>query len=753
VHEYYTAKKPAAVSRSEYWGPNTGELADAESGGEDNDDEDDEDDDKKSQYSTAHNTVASKTKSRVSNHSPAAADYAVNLDANDEGGATSPVIGSLATSFTPVGGATQSSGDQHGYSAASRDSARLLGFSNHSAASPEGLQSAAREEGEEVDDGAAQSLNVDLERPTMTNTTASAARGGKRNSFSIEAMERHLAARSTSPDEDEQNNALTLQQQQVQALARTQRGGVDLSHTMSQASSSRFYQPAVDVDVVNGGIETPQSNSGALLLPSSTTSIMSPYRREGTVSISPSGRELLEAAAVNNTVNERAVAVNRVREVQRERVIRDNERSGSAPVSATSKAVSEVQLSPYDHASSASTSPEYEEGVAMSGARNAQANTYLHTAHLGGVDGGRRRMEGNSSTVTPLMMPKKYGGSGPGSYQHRLMMMNSASVHRAAFSGRSGATGEISSGSSSSSGGDPTPSSVSTSAYMALPSQGYSTSRKERKKETRVARRTALQSAAGDGGAASFSRAAGVDIITELSPSTSSLSIAPPSEVDLLTQRDYRLSHPPPAEEDVISAHYRLKREQEEEQEQSLLAERQRLQALVREKEDAVRRKLAAVRQKELREGRISLSSSRSPPRTTSDLVANARGKKAEVLVRWLQQLRLVGAGASAGPSVGLNIPSPSAEDILLTFRDGTLLCRLVEKLERCPRLPGTVDAPVALPAQRVQNVRKAMDCLKKGCARLPVSAFMYDNDIVDGKIDAIVTLLLRLRKAYRNIT
>ena len=116
--------------------------------------------------------------------------------------------------------------------------------------------------------------------------------------------------------------------------------------------------------------------------------------------------------------------------------------------------------------------------------------------------------------------------------------------------------------------------------------------------------------------------------------------------------------------------------------------------------------------------------------------------------MKWLQQLRLVGAGVDAGPSVGLKMRSPSAEDILLTLSDGALLCRLVEKLERCDRLPGTVDAPVASSAQRVQNVRRAMDKLKQGCAKLPVSAFMYGDEIVDGRLEAIV-LLTRLKKAY----
>lgn len=387
--------------------------------------------------------------------------------------------------------------------------------------------------------------------------------------------------------------------------------------------------------------------------------------------------------------------------------------------------------SPYDHISSVESSPEYETEHLMTtiGAADPYTNALQHTALL------RAQQRVNASVnaggkshqhTTPSLVPRYTGKGG------------------SANSGQSVSSRDYLTSSSSASSADPTPSSVITTNYMALPSMGYNSQRKEYKKETRQAR-SILKAAAG------AARAAGSDILKTEAHMNAESNDKPVHEVDLAIQKEHYLSDPAPSEGEIIAAHISEKAQHEEEL--RLLGERDRLRALVQEKEEAVLNKIAVLRQREARTNHSTLTDSSTPARTTADLVSKARLQKAAICVKWLQTLKLIASGVQAGPSVGLKKHSPSAEDILLTLRDGVILCRLVEKLERVGRLSGTVDAPVNSPAQRVQNVRRAMDYLKKGCSKLPVSAFMCENEIVEGKLETIVSLLMKLKKAYMYTT
>ena len=95
------------------------------------------------------------------------------------------------------------------------------------------------------------------------------------------------------------------------------------------------------------------------------------------------------------------------------------------------------------------------------------------------------------------------------------------------------------------------------------------------------------------------------------------------------------------------------------EEELRLLGERDRLRALVQEKEEAVLNKIAILRQREVKTNHSTLTDSSTPARTTADLVSKARLQKAAICVKWLQTLKLIASGVQAGPSVGLKKHSP----------------------------------------------------------------------------------------------
>ena len=96
--------------------------------------------------------------------------------------------------------------------------------------------------------------------------------------------------------------------------------------------------------------------------------------------------------------------------------------------------------------------------------------------------------------------------------------------------------------------------------------------------------------------------------------------------------------------------------------------------------------------------------------------------------------------------------------------RDVTsLLCDVVYILERkfptgnslgshaqAKSIPGTVEIPT-LPAQRLQNIKRCFEILQRNI-KIPLSVLTCEEDILNGRIDAILNLFSSIRKAYSNL-
>ena len=144
-----------------------------------------------------------------------------------------------------------------------------------------------------------------------------------------------------------------------------------------------------------------------------------------------------------------------------------------------------------------------------------------------------------------------------------------------------------------------------------------------------------------------------------------------------------------------------------------------------------------------------------------ADIVEMTRLRKAAVVIRWLQDIgvlakdiKMVNMSSNAESadirsSVKGQLYRPSALEILATFRDGVMLCRLVEALEYCATLPGTTASPKSS-AQKLQNIKRALEKIGSSSGKMPPSQLMCAEEILAGKTDIILSLLERLHKVYK---
>jgi len=144
-----------------------------------------------------------------------------------------------------------------------------------------------------------------------------------------------------------------------------------------------------------------------------------------------------------------------------------------------------------------------------------------------------------------------------------------------------------------------------------------------------------------------------------------------------------------------------------------------------------------------------------------SDIVEMTRLKKASDIVKWLQDISVLAkdikminvshtvAYADNRRDGKGNLYRPSSLEILSTFYDGVTLCKLVGTLEYCGTLPGTILTPKS-PAQRLQNIRRALDKISQSTGKMPLSQLMCAEEVAAGKTDVILTLLTRIHKVYK---
>ncbi len=145
----------------------------------------------------------------------------------------------------------------------------------------------------------------------------------------------------------------------------------------------------------------------------------------------------------------------------------------------------------------------------------------------------------------------------------------------------------------------------------------------------------------------------------------------------------------------------------------------------------------------------ILSNAGRSIRSKVSDIIDRSRLEKAHSIVRWLQAIGVLGHDIRMVRAGSNDLYHPSAAEILSTFYDGVLLCRTIERLEYSSSLPGTVTDPKSS-AQRMQNIRRALDKLCHCQNVILPSQLMCAEEISEGKVDVILQLLLRLRKAYK---
>eukprot|EP00743_Colponemidia_sp_Colp-15_P013000 GILK01014960.1.p1 GENE.GILK01014960.1~~GILK01014960.1.p1 ORF type:complete len:790 (+),score=123.52 GILK01014960.1:179-2371(+) len=98
--------------------------------------------------------------------------------------------------------------------------------------------------------------------------------------------------------------------------------------------------------------------------------------------------------------------------------------------------------------------------------------------------------------------------------------------------------------------------------------------------------------------------------------------------------------------------------------------------------------------------------------------------------------------------SLGIKLSSPHAlqESVVEEFKDGILLCKVVEKVEH-RYIEGITKNPKA-PASFLHNIKKALDILREK-KTMPMTYLWSDHDIREGNQDVIVNLLDDIRKTY----
>ena len=121
------------------------------------------------------------------------------------------------------------------------------------------------------------------------------------------------------------------------------------------------------------------------------------------------------------------------------------------------------------------------------------------------------------------------------------------------------------------------------------------------------------------------------------------------------------------------------------------------------------------------------------------------------VALRWLSSLPLL-RSRSIPIMSPLDSLQPDGSFVLPYFADGVLFCQLIACLTRCSKQPilGCCEKPHNR-AQKVQNIRRFLDMLTKtNKSDFPVHIKSFEEDILAGKGEVIVKLLLKMKDCYK---
>ena len=122
------------------------------------------------------------------------------------------------------------------------------------------------------------------------------------------------------------------------------------------------------------------------------------------------------------------------------------------------------------------------------------------------------------------------------------------------------------------------------------------------------------------------------------------------------------------------------------------------------------------------------------------------RTNNTEIVMEWLVELGVV--RPNQDESLGLASLSRDPEYIR-NFSDGILLCALVKRLEKMTNPIAGVILEPKTSAQRLQNIRKALETIASLNKRIPLSTLACEEEILSGNRDSIITLLLAIKKGY----
>ena len=150
---------------------------------------------------------------------------------------------------------------------------------------------------------------------------------------------------------------------------------------------------------------------------------------------------------------------------------------------------------------------------------------------------------------------------------------------------------------------------------------------------------------------------------------------------------------------------------------------------------------------------------------TYSDTNGTSGGGKTARQIQNLREMKLVqGATNALRWLSSLNIPhceipimspldgiQPDGSFRLAPFTNGVLFCKLIESLARLKQpIAGFCEKPHSR-AQCVQNVRRFLDTLTKiNKVDFPIHIKSYEEDILLGKGEVIVDLLLKMKESYK---
>ena len=128
-----------------------------------------------------------------------------------------------------------------------------------------------------------------------------------------------------------------------------------------------------------------------------------------------------------------------------------------------------------------------------------------------------------------------------------------------------------------------------------------------------------------------------------------------------------------------------------------------------------------------------------APIINTIDSIKLLKFKKSrDACYKWLCQLQLI-------PQL---LDESHDYDFLNEFPDGILLCRLVCKLEKLVDNKWVVMHPKSS-AQRLQNIRKALEIVSEKNKHIPLSALACEDGLLAGNKETCMSLLLALKRGY----